>query len=525
MAPADTHAEGTGVRAAATAAEDTAIDGGGVAAQPGSPDSLDIGPARPSPLSGHVMSWGLTLLVGLAALALRLVNLGRPPGKIFDETYYATDAWSLLQHGVETTEEGGPAFVVHPPLGKWAIALGQWTLGNNEQGWRVSAAVAGAITVVVLVRAVARLVGSLPLGVVAGVLLATDGLHLVQSRVAMLDVFLVLWISVAFSCLLVDRDRARELVAGHTPGALRYGPGLGLLQGMRWWRLAAAVALGAAIATKWSAAWYVIALTALALVWDLRLSRRSGARMTRTLRLIPGWVLAFVAIPALVYLVSWSGWFAADADTAWGRDREVAVPAMLAWVPQGLRALYAYHREMLQFHTGLNAEHAYASGPFSWLLLLRPVLYYWESSDGCGDRCVEAVHALGTPLLWWGFLVAIPVVVWAAWRRRDERAHVVLVGMAAGLLPWLLTPGRTMFAFYALPALPFMIAATVLTIGYALGPATPDRVGRRRLVVGFAAAGYVVLVVANLAYVLPVLTGEAIPYQAWLDRMWLHSWI
>ena len=70
-------------------------------------------------------SWLVTGVVVAIAAILRLVGLTHPKGYIFDEVYYPTDAWDMLQHGVEWDEKNnGPAYVVHPPLGKWLIALG-----------------------------------------------------------------------------------------------------------------------------------------------------------------------------------------------------------------------------------------------------------------------------------------------------------------------------------------------------------------------------------------------------------------
>ena len=169
-------------------------------------DRLQPPTAGLPPLAG----WLAALAVGLLAGLVRFVRLDLPAGRIFDEIYYSCDAEQLLAFGVETqtlgdvddpavaarcqTVEGAPgAFVVHPPLGKWAIALGIRLFGASELGWRFAAAVAGTLTVVVLVRLARRMTGSTVLGCLAGLLLTFDGLHVVQSRIAMLDVFLVLW--------------------------------------------------------------------------------------------------------------------------------------------------------------------------------------------------------------------------------------------------------------------------------------------------------------------------------------------
>ena len=201
--------------------------------------------------------WLATLVIALIAGLLRFVRLDLPGGKIFDEIYYACDARNLLRYGVEhdtvagnpnCVPKGGAAFIVHPPLGKWAIAFGEKLFGFNEFGWRFSAALFGTLTVVVLIRVTRRMTGSTLLGCIAGLLLTLDGLHFVQSRTSMLDIFLVFWTTSAFACLVADRDWVRQRFAAADDLALSgRGPRLGL---RRPWLFAAGGCLGAALGTK-----------------------------------------------------------------------------------------------------------------------------------------------------------------------------------------------------------------------------------------------------------------------------------
>jgi dolichyl-phosphate-mannose-protein mannosyltransferase len=39
------------------------------------------------------------------------------------------------------------------------------------------------------------------------------------------------------------------------------------------------------------------------------------------------------------------------------------------------------------------------------------------------------------------------------------------------------------------------------------------------------AGAYLITVLANFAYLYPILAGRVIPYTAWLSRMWFRSWI
>ncbi|MGW5163099.1 phospholipid carrier-dependent glycosyltransferase, partial [Nonomuraea wenchangensis] len=205
-----------------------------------------------SPLVG----WLGPLLVAVFGGVLRFARLGAPHAVVFDETYYMKDAYSLLRFGVERTtlgdaknpvadrriiagnldifrQCGEPAdcasFVAHPPLGKWMIAAGEWLFGVNPFGWRFAAALVGTLSILVLARVARRMTRSTLLGCLAGLLLALDGLHLVFSRTALLDIFLTFWVLAGFACLVVDRDRTRGLLAGHVErGPLgELGPRLG----------------------------------------------------------------------------------------------------------------------------------------------------------------------------------------------------------------------------------------------------------------------------------------------------------
>jgi dolichyl-phosphate-mannose-protein mannosyltransferase len=47
-------------------------------------------------------------------------------------------------------------------------------------------------------------------------------------------------------------------------------------------------------------------------------------------------------------------------------------------------------------------------------------------------------------------------------RAHDPAAHIVSIGIVAGYLPWFAMQQRTMFSFYAIILVPFMILAIVL---------------------------------------------------------------
>ncbi len=188
-----------------------------------------------------MIAWVGTVAVTLLAAFLRLWHLGKPHAFEFDETYYAKDAWALLHFGysqnyVENANDeilaghtdglwnGVPNMVVHPEVGKWLIALGEHIFGMTPFGWRVSSAIVGSLMVMVMIRLARRVTRSTLLGLVAGLLMCFDGLQLVLSRLALLDIFVAFFVLCAVSCMVADRDWGRARMARLVPSGHRLAP-------------------------------------------------------------------------------------------------------------------------------------------------------------------------------------------------------------------------------------------------------------------------------------------------------------
>src|SRR5690242_17837278 len=278
---------------------------------------------RPMP-SDVLLGWLLPLVIAGLALAIRLWRITRPGKKVFDEVYYAHDAWNLLHHGVELdsgSHDKSPGFIVHPPLGKWMIAVGEAMFGNTPLGWRFSAAVVGSLSVLIIARTARRMFRSTALGCIAGGLLALDGLEFVQSRTSMLDIFLMFWVLAAFGALVRDRDDGRERLLQRISDQ-PFGPFLGF----RPWRWLCGFCLGAAAATKWDGIFWIPVFLLLALWWDAGARRVAGVRRPIVAALVVDGLLAlvpFVLLGAVMYVVSWTGWFLSDGAHAWDHDKYV----------------------------------------------------------------------------------------------------------------------------------------------------------------------------------------------------------
>lgn len=548
--------------------------------------------------------WWVTSALLLLAAAIRLPNLGWPHAFSFDETYYAKDAFSLLRYGYERAFVGPandlllagnsavfrdtPEFVVHPPLGKWAIAAGIAIFGMEPLGWRIVMAILGIAAVALVHRVTLRLTGSVHVAAFAGLFMAIDGIAITLSRTALLDQTLMFFVLVTFWALLRDRDAYR-----HTLTLQEYLDRAPRWRGLRPWRLVAIVAITCAFSTKWSALWFALAFAWLALWWDARARHELGVSHSPWLAEL-GWLATASIMGVGGYLLSWIGWF--RSSDAWGRAWTNGVESML---PQPISAFINYHRQALHFHVTLTSDHPYEASPFWWLLQVRPTSFFYEDYEPyqgpCGlseVRCASEVLALGNVIVWWTASLAIVVLLanllgrllrlrlfvarWQFDGREPGRVHwdaVIgpLAGVAAGWLPWLYFHERTTFTFYTVVFTPFicMLAAqglalfatrpthTYLPLGEpggdamrALAEAAPYGESVEPMHGDFhteagtdltdplfttyvelhrqrflIAALLVALAVLTAVFLMPVWTGALLPYDGWRMRMLFGSWI
>jgi dolichyl-phosphate-mannose-protein mannosyltransferase len=485
---------------------------------------------QPAPLTDRLAGWLWPLAITLLAGALRFYRITAPPAIVngkpsytFDEVYYTFDAHSLLQFGVERGAKCvGTGLAVHPPLGKWMMAIGEWMFGyidcaghphgDPALGWRFSAAVFGTLAVLIIARTARRMFRSTLIGCFAGILMALDGMELVQSHTGLLDIFLFFWIVTAIGALVRDRDWARERLAN--------GVKLGF---WRPWQWLAGACLGGALATKWTGLYVIVALSAIAVAWNIGARRSAGAArptLASLRRDSVGWLTAFIVTPVVVYTASFTGWFV----THYGYMRnDYGKGVYNTW-----RAWWHWHQWAYDFHSTLDTRHPYQSdSPFQWLVQGRPTLFAYTSTPNgpachAAKGCSSTVLDLGNPAIWWVGILAILGCIWLWFARRDWRASFILAGIAADILPWLPYPARTKFDFYALPMLPFIILALCAMAGLVLGPRTAPET--RRIWGATAVAGYTIVVIVAFWYFYPIWTYVKIPYTSWDRHIWFPGW-
>ena len=482
------------------------------------------------------------------------MRLSEPDALVFDETYYAKDACIYLDLGKERCElsQDSEQSYVHPPTGKWLIAGGIKLFGYTPFGMRFMSAVFGVGLVLLVYLLADRLFRKRWISIVSALLVATDFLLIVESRIAMLDIFLAFFIVLGFLFVAMDRERVLAIRDHFNEDDAGPPPPRGLRN-----RLLAGASFGLALSVKWSAIYALGAAAFLCLSWSYglwKVQRRrekalsgngAGVVLPRDgsggalpgpgngsggarLGLVAA-TLAFGVLPLAVYVGSYFDFFGRLAK----QECAYLVPdsTQKRFFGEGFNGHPAgecvtgisgmalnfgdLHQRMAEYHLSLKATHLYQSKAWSWPLVLRPVAYYWSwlpGSEGAGDRRAAHITAMGNVVTWYGAIVAGAwILIRSVKKWRPE--SVVTAAWAAQYVPWLLV-SRPLFFFYMTPAVPFM------AIGLAAGlNALRSKGGFAR----WSVRVYLLLAAVLLVLFFPVLTAIPIPYDAWRLLMWIRS--
>jgi dolichyl-phosphate-mannose-protein mannosyltransferase len=396
--------------------------------------------------------WGVGGL-WLFCLGLRFWGLERFNTLVFDEVYFARYGHNyVIQNRF---------FDSHPPFGKYMIGLGIWLAnGFHPFGYRWMNALIGSLIPLLVVAIAYQLSKRHGFALLAGLLTAADGLLLVESRYALINIHLMFW------------------------GLLGQLVFLLALQQLRWrWLglMIAAICLGLAVAVKWNSLGFILGLYATWLGGNffywllpacrdlLRLQVLLPLQFLR--RLNPLYLIGLLPVAYSIYLLAW-------------------LPHHFQNSRDGKPSFWELQSQMFNYHKGIEADaHAYCSPWYEWPVMIRPVSYFFQRTANLDQpvpvigpplpdrttKFVYDVHAMGNPFLWWlGTLsiVAMSILlVWYFWRwlgRTDRGSEtdlmpvllnpvslwlpLFLVGnYGANLLPWARV-SRCLFIYHYMPA-------------------------------------------------------------------------
>ncbi len=385
----------------------------------------------------------------------------------FDEIYHARTAYEHIE-GVYPYE------VSHPPLGKLIIAGGIELFGMTPFGWRFSGTLIGVFMLPLLYVLLKKMFGGVSVPACGTAIFAFDFMHFTQTRIATIDSYAVFFILLMYLFMYL-------YISG---GRLRY---LAL----------SGVAFGIGIACKWTCFY---AGAGLAVIWLIYRIRRF--ELKAFLKNCLFCLVFFVLIPAVIYYLSYF---------PYGQAIGLHGPGMF-FKREYFDLVCGNQEFMFTYHSGVHSEHPYASRWYQWLIDERPILYYLQYySDGSRS----SFGAFLNPLLCWGGLAAMCVMLWLALFRRDKAAGFILIGYLAQLLPWVFI-SRITFEYHYFPSAVFLTLA--LCRIFALMQ-TCTKHWRMKLY------GFTGLCLALFLMFYPVLSGKLINAETASALLrWLPSW-
>ena len=329
---------------------------------------------------------------------------------------------------------------------------------------------------------------------------------------------------------VVGEDGATVMVEGRAGTA---GRGRTRVPSPLWrpWRFASGAAMGAACAVKWSGLTALAAAVLLTVIWETTRRHVAGVSRWRAfwrtvgMELL-GLILAFLVVPAIVYMAAWLPWF---NHFGW---------SLSAWW-ENQKEMWRYHANLTEFAYDSKTDtftptHGSYSKAWTWILMKRPVNFYVENTTGH----VRQILTIGNLALFWGTVFAIPYAVWSWARTRDWRAGFVVVPFLVMWLPWFVV-NRPQFFFYVLPITPFMALAAVYTLQalsdarlvlhdeageVAIDPETGLPAISARHPFRPVVVGYLAIFVVLFVWFWPLLVGERLTTSFRALHIWMRSW-
>ncbi|MEB3339456.1 phospholipid carrier-dependent glycosyltransferase [Okeania sp.] len=481
-------------------------------------------------------------IIGIASIflfsvILRFWQLGRFNTLVFDEVYYAKFANNYLTQ----TE----FFNAHPPLSQYIIAIGIWIgsilpfgqeIVNNETGstlaswsYRWINALTGSFIPVVVGAIAYQLTHRWSYSFIAALLIALDGLFLVESRYALNNIYLVIFGLLGHLCLIIALQNNQ-------------------LKPRKWLALSG-IFFGASAAIKWNGLGFLLGIYMLwILAWIIQFiapTKKSEYKFPwqnlTQLNLIKFTLYLFV-IPIITYSLLWI-------------PHIILNPQYGFWEMQ--QQIFSYHQRV-----GSGPDtHPYCAQWFTWPLMIRPVVYFYKNTGlldkpepslpplppDIGDPKVNPlifdVHAMGNPILWWlsvwGILLLILMLfnrIWHWEKNRQARRKKIklkqtfqfppasemwlllylIINWMSNFLPWSKV-SRCTFLYHYMGALVFAVLAFSWWVDRLLN----SRKNYLKII------GFTTIFIVFLAFVfwMPVYLGLPLSPQDWQLRMWFRSWI
>ena len=407
----------------------------------------------------------------------------------FDEIYHARTAYEHIRN-MEPYE------VSHPPLGKLIIAAGIEMFGMTPFGWRFMGTLFGVAMLAILYIFIKNMFGKTAVAACGTLLFAFDFMHFTQTRISTIDTYSVFFVLLMYFFMYryLSRDPDQSFRKSLVP--------LGLC----------GLFFGIGCAAKWTSVYAGLGLVFLYIVgvafrWMYyRDTERKREFFPWLIKTVLFSILFFIIIPAVIYCLSY---------IPYGLAAGMSISGGMLWDSEFYKIIWDNQVFMFTYHSGLDATHPYGSSWYQWVLDIRPILYYRNIDTASAVK--SSISAFGNPIVWWGGLLAMLVMVKRIIKNRDGRSMVIAAGYFGQLLPWVII-SRVVFIYHYFTCTIFL----VLALCHIFNTILERRRGKYRLIV----YGYTGASLALFAAFYPVISGLEVSqfysqrFLQWIPYMW-----
>lgn len=430
-------------------------------------------------------------IIMILSVATHFAFFGYPNETVFDEVHFGKF--------VSGYYNGEYYFDIHPPLGKLMIAgfaklfdfqpefsftdIGDQFPNEKYLALRFLPVLAGILLPLVIFLLIKTLGMSNLAAFSGGLLIVFDNALLAQSRLILLDPFLLLF---GFTSLLFYFKYTKNRILNTK------------------YLILTAIFSGLAISIKWTGLSF-IALPLFIETYDQSKEYLINLKHIRIIKYI--WNLAkfasFFIISLTIYLSVFALHFTLLPKPGPGD----------AFMKPGFREnniiknILYLNVEMYKSNQRLSASHPYSSRWYTWPLMLKPI-FYWVKDTA-------RIYFLGNPIIWWASAAAIAIsikyLVSSIYRRKPDKILVILLsGYFLNLLPFIGVK-RVMFLYHYLTALIFAI----IILCYL----ADKNKNSRKILTGLIAA-----TIAAFLFFSPLTYGLTLSDKAHRARIWFANW-
>lgn len=353
----------------------------------------------------------ITIILGslfLIALCLRLYDASYPSFQWMDERYHVSAAVNYWQNG-----QFEPEMWEHPPLRHIMLKGFLEVFGDNPLGWRIRNILSGAAVALLTFFLAHEICGSRRTALLAGLLIATDPLHIVLSRFTFDEIYGSFFSLSAIVLYMKSRHRDYFLALS-------------------------AICIGCALAIKWNyvPTWFLLIILAL---------RENGLfRDKKTASFI---IVTYLFIPLTIYILSYLPWLSRGYS--------------LGELAELIR--YSYISLQKWSVTTFDQSLFFTKHPNAYEWFVRPVMVGQGTYSGVGEGRGEFILYINNIPVWIFTIPAlISMTVISIKRRSLQLAMPALFFFSTYLL--YLTVNRPIFIYTAATLLPFAFIAVAFCI-------------------------------------------------------------